>query len=137
MLAVYNWPRDTDRYRRVATFIDAFFTKFPEFQKPRAAHQVEGDQPQLRLEGLEALSGSRGVAGEERRKAGEHGAAVAIDPGIVRAQAAKAAPNDPAEQERLFQAIHGVGEVAGQAIAARPATAQAQGGGRWEDGSRS
>ena len=28
---------------------------------------------------------------------------VAIDPGFVRAQAAKAAPNDPAEQERLFK----------------------------------
>ena len=34
VLAAYNWPRDTDRYRRVATFIDAFFAKFPEFQKP-------------------------------------------------------------------------------------------------------
>ena len=34
VLAVYNWPRDTDRYRRVSLFIDAFFTKFPEFQKP-------------------------------------------------------------------------------------------------------
>ena len=30
-------------------------------------------------------------------------APVAIDPAVVRAQAAKAAPNDPAEQERLFQ----------------------------------
>jgi hypothetical protein len=28
---------------------------------------------------------------------------VAIDPSFVRAQAAKAAPNNPAEQERLFQ----------------------------------
>src|SRR5262245_62091223 len=28
VLAVYNWQRDTDRYRRVAQFIDAFFTKF-------------------------------------------------------------------------------------------------------------
>jgi hypothetical protein len=28
---------------------------------------------------------------------------VQIDPAIARAQAAKAAPNDPAEQERLFK----------------------------------
>ena len=34
VLAVYNWGRDTDRYRRVSQFIDAFFTKFPEFQQP-------------------------------------------------------------------------------------------------------
>ena len=33
VLAVYNWPRETDRYRRVAMFIDAFFGRFPEFQK--------------------------------------------------------------------------------------------------------
>jgi uncharacterized protein len=33
VLAVYNWPRDTDRYRRVAKFIDAFFGKFDEFLK--------------------------------------------------------------------------------------------------------
>jgi uncharacterized protein len=33
VLAVYNWPRDTDRYRRVARFIDAFFSKFDEFLK--------------------------------------------------------------------------------------------------------
>ena len=29
-----NWPRDTDRYRRVERFVDAFFSKFAEFQKP-------------------------------------------------------------------------------------------------------
>ena len=43
------------------------------------------------------------MAGEERRASRRRTANVAIDPGIVRAQAAKAAPNDPAAQERLFQ----------------------------------
>ncbi|MGD9784516.1 MAG: TAXI family TRAP transporter solute-binding subunit [Hyphomicrobiaceae bacterium] len=33
VLAVYLWPRDTDRYRRVARFVEAFFSKFPEFRK--------------------------------------------------------------------------------------------------------
>jgi len=33
VLAVYNWPRESDRYRRVARFIDSFFTKFDQFQK--------------------------------------------------------------------------------------------------------
>jgi uncharacterized protein len=33
VLAVYNWPRDTDRFRRVAKFIEAFFGKFDEFLK--------------------------------------------------------------------------------------------------------
>jgi uncharacterized protein len=33
VLAVYNWPRDTDRYRRVTKFIDTFFGKFDGFLK--------------------------------------------------------------------------------------------------------
>lgn len=34
VLAAYNWAPDTDRYRRLALFVDAFFTKFPAFQNP-------------------------------------------------------------------------------------------------------
>ena len=34
VLAAYNWAPNTDRYRKLALFVDAFFTKFPAFQKP-------------------------------------------------------------------------------------------------------
>ncbi len=34
VLAAYNWAPNTDRYRKLATFVDAFFTKFPAFQNP-------------------------------------------------------------------------------------------------------
>lgn len=34
VLAAYNWPTNTDRYRKLALFVDAFFTKFPTFQNP-------------------------------------------------------------------------------------------------------
>lgn len=34
VLAVYNWPEASDRYRRIAQFIEAFFSKFDEFLKP-------------------------------------------------------------------------------------------------------
>jgi TRAP-type uncharacterized transport system substrate-binding protein len=34
VLAVYNWPPNTDRYRRVARFVDYFFNRFDQFQKP-------------------------------------------------------------------------------------------------------
>jgi TRAP transporter TAXI family solute receptor len=33
-LAVYNWAPDTQRYRNLVTFVDAFFTKFPALLKP-------------------------------------------------------------------------------------------------------
>ena len=34
VLAAYNWAPNTDRYRKLAQFVDAFFTKFPAFQNP-------------------------------------------------------------------------------------------------------
>src|ERR1700723_1342163 len=34
VLAAYNWAPNTDRYRKLSQFVDAFFTKFPAFQKP-------------------------------------------------------------------------------------------------------
>jgi uncharacterized protein len=34
VLIAYNWSKDSDRYRRVETFVNAFFSKIAEFQKP-------------------------------------------------------------------------------------------------------
>ena len=34
MLFAYNWPKGTDRYRRIQKFVDTFFPKLAEFQKP-------------------------------------------------------------------------------------------------------
>ena len=30
----YNWPKGSDRYQRIANFVDRFFSHFAEFQKP-------------------------------------------------------------------------------------------------------
>ena len=34
VLAVYNWKEGSDRYKKVARFVDRFFKKFPNLQKP-------------------------------------------------------------------------------------------------------
>jgi TRAP transporter TAXI family solute receptor len=34
VLAAYNWAPNTDRYRKLTLFVDAFFTKFPALQNP-------------------------------------------------------------------------------------------------------
>jgi uncharacterized protein len=34
VLISYNWPKDSDRYRRVQTFVNAFFPRIAEFQEP-------------------------------------------------------------------------------------------------------
>lgn len=100
VLAAYNWPRDTDRYRRVAAFVDAFFSKFEEFQRPARHAKWKEANINSSLKGW-----NRFPAAEEwlARNATQTASKVTIDPGLVRAQAARAAPNDPAAQERLFQ----------------------------------
>jgi TRAP transporter TAXI family solute receptor len=34
VLAVYNWPPETERYRRVARFVEYFFNRFDQFRQP-------------------------------------------------------------------------------------------------------
>jgi TRAP-type uncharacterized transport system substrate-binding protein len=34
VLAVFNWQKNTDRYRKVQRFVESFFTKFEQFQMP-------------------------------------------------------------------------------------------------------
>jgi TRAP-type uncharacterized transport system substrate-binding protein len=34
LLAVFNWPKNSDRYRKVARFIDAYFSKFEQLTNP-------------------------------------------------------------------------------------------------------
>jgi len=98
VLAVYNWPRDTDRYRRVANFVDAFFTKFANFQKPARHPKWKEINLNTTLKGWK-----RFPAAEEWLQRNERQAGSMPDPALARAQAAKIAPNSPEEQQRLFQ----------------------------------
>ena len=34
MLMAFNWPGEHERHRRLSRFVDTFFTKFPDIQKP-------------------------------------------------------------------------------------------------------
>ena len=34
LLVTFNWPENSERYKKVARFVDAFFSKIDEFQKP-------------------------------------------------------------------------------------------------------
>ncbi|HYB11620.1 MAG TPA: TAXI family TRAP transporter solute-binding subunit [Alphaproteobacteria bacterium] len=34
VMAVFNWPKNSDRYKKVARFVDAFFDKFDTFLQP-------------------------------------------------------------------------------------------------------
>jgi TRAP transporter TAXI family solute receptor len=101
VLAAFNWPQNTDRYRRVALFIDAFFAKFPEFQKPARHSKWREANLASTLRGWKRFpAAEEWLAKNLERQAAT--APVQVDPALARMQAARAAPNDPAAQERLY-----------------------------------
>jgi TRAP transporter TAXI family solute receptor len=51
VLAAYNWPQKTERYRKVALFVEAFFSKFKEFQQPPFHPKWREIAPQAPLKG--------------------------------------------------------------------------------------
>lgn len=104
VLAVYDWPLETDRGRRMLRFVDYLIQRFPKLQSEAGYHPkwrdvnlaavVPGWQRfkpmQDRLDKLKAESARRTVPSR-------------IDATLARKQAAAAAPDNPAEQERLFR----------------------------------
>jgi TRAP transporter TAXI family solute receptor len=81
LLAVFNWPENSDRYNRVSRFVDAFFSRFDEFLQP-------GRHPKWKEVNLSA-----DVPGWERMRPAQEW--------LDRATSAKATP----EQSRSFEAF--------------------------------
>ena len=99
VLAVYDWPRSTDRYQRLERVVDYLFERFEKLQKEPGYHEKWKD-----------VNLAASVPGWKRFKPLQDkldkaaaASARSVDPAQLRAQAARAAPHDPAEQERLFQ----------------------------------
>jgi uncharacterized protein len=82
LLAVFNWPENSDRYNRVKRFVDAFFSRFDEFLQP-------GRHPKWKEVNLAAE-----VPGWERMKPAQDW--------LDRMASANAAP---ADQQQSFEAF--------------------------------
>ena len=93
----------TDRYRRVAQFTDAFFSKFKDFQKPARHSKWRETNLASTLKGWRRFPAAEEWLAKNADRLSTASAPAGIDPAIVRTQAAKAAHNDPSEQERLLQ----------------------------------
>jgi TRAP transporter TAXI family solute receptor len=101
ILACYAWPANTDRYRRVAKLIDAFFDKFEAFLKPPRHVKWRETNLAAPVKGWKRFAAAQDWL--DRNASRTQTSSVRIDPDLARAQAARAAPIDPAEQERLFR----------------------------------
>ncbi len=111
VLAVYNWPRDTERYRRVSRFVETFFTRFPEFRKkPRHPKWSEANLAGV-VKGWKRFPAAQDWLDRNAQAAAAPVAAAptvanatgGVDLALAREQAQRAAPGNQAEQERLFQ----------------------------------
>ena len=95
VLAAFDWQKGSDRYRRMERFVKYFFARLPQLQNQAGYHPKWKDVnlagtvpgwhrfPPVRAE-LERVTSPESLK-------------------RVRADAAKAIPNNPAEQERLVQ----------------------------------
>ena len=62
VLAVYNWPKENDRFRRIQRFIEYFFDRFEGFQKPPYHPAWKSINLAVQGAGVDALLGGRGEA---------------------------------------------------------------------------
>ena len=106
VLITFNWGRGTDRYRKIETFVNAFFASVDRLRQPprhpawrefNIAASVRGWQRFPAAQ--EWLDRQAAEVPLKAKKAAERGA----DAAQARTQGAKIAPADAAEQERLFK----------------------------------
>lgn len=101
VLAVYNWAEGHDRYRRVERFIQYYFERFDTLRKPPFHPKWKEINLAAKVPGWTRFPVAEQMLA--RMQSQTAAATTNIDPNFARTQAARAAPGDRAEQERLFQ----------------------------------
>jgi TRAP-type uncharacterized transport system substrate-binding protein len=99
VLAVYDWPANTDRHRRLVRLVDYLLDRFQNLQKEPGYHERWKD---VNLAG-QVPGWQRFRPLQERLDKLVTAAPRSVDPALAREQAARAAPNDRAAQDRLFK----------------------------------
>jgi uncharacterized protein len=58
LLTSFDWPENSERYRRTAKFVDAFFSKFAEFRKPPRHPKWAESSINVRIPGWQRFKGA-------------------------------------------------------------------------------
>jgi uncharacterized protein len=99
LLVTYNWTPGTDRYRKVEKFVEVFFSSFDKMRQPPRHPSWQQVNLSASVRGWQRFPAAKQWLDRQAPAAEAHNPDLAR----VRAQAAKAAPQSPAEQERLFR----------------------------------
>ncbi|MBS0243437.1 MAG: C4-dicarboxylate ABC transporter substrate-binding protein [Proteobacteria bacterium] len=111
VLAVYDWSNDNDRYKRLVRFVDYLFERLPKLQSEPGYHPAWKDVNLAATvpgwKRFQPLTDRIEKAERERPRASAlpSSAAATIGTGdeAIRREAARAAPGNAVEQERLFK----------------------------------
>ena len=103
VLAVYDWPKDTDRYQRLARVVDYLLDRFEKLQKEPGYHEKWKDVnlagPGARLAAVQAAAGPARQGGAANTPSAQRASIRCSCAPRPRARRR----NDAAEQERLFK----------------------------------
>jgi TRAP-type uncharacterized transport system substrate-binding protein len=97
VLAVYNWPRESDRYRRVQRFIERYFDMFEKFHVPPYHPKWKAVNLAANVPGWIRYA----VAEEKMKQIAAAKQPAPIETSQVRAKTVRG--SDAADQEKLFQ----------------------------------
>jgi len=103
VLISFNWAPGTERYQRIEKFVNALFSNVDKLREPPRHPLWRSVNMAANIKGWQRFPAAQQwldrKAAEEVAKAPPSG----IDATLARAQAGRAAPGNPAEQERLFR----------------------------------
>jgi TRAP transporter TAXI family solute receptor len=101
VLIAYNWAPKTDRYRRIAKFIDAFFPKLAEFQKAPRHPKWRETNLSATVPGWKRFPAAEEWLQRNRQTQATPGARQKFDQFVARNSANAA--TTPEQREQLFQ----------------------------------
>jgi uncharacterized protein len=99
VLIAYNWPKNTDRYRRIDKFVKAFFAKIAEFQKPPRNPIWRDTNLSATIPGWKRFPGAEEVVADLREKV----QAIRQQAGPGRLQVGTEGQLTETERRRLFE----------------------------------
>ncbi len=104
LLAVFNWNPNIngDRHRRVVRFIEYLFERFDRLRQPPYQPKWKEMNIAATIPGWQRFPAAQELI-DKVAATSATGLTGKVDPSLARTQAARAAPLDPSEQDRLFR----------------------------------